>query len=78
MRSGSGKRWQRSCPFPLVRRRSDIPPGADMLSHEQRSDRAQGRRSRFPEENWSEAETLERIGSEVAINLPGFGRIDVL
>ena len=44
-----------------------------MLQHERRSDRAQGRRSRFPKENWSEAETLERIGSEVATHVIGSG-----
>lgn len=44
-----------------------------MLKHERRSDRAQGRRSRFPKENWSEAETLERIASEVAMLFHGSG-----
>lgn len=44
-----------------------------MLRHVQRSDRAQGRRSRLPEGDWSEAETLERLGSEVAIYPGGSG-----
>lgn len=44
-----------------------------MQLHVQWSDRAQGRRSRFPKENWSGAETLERLGSGVAIHPIGSG-----
>ena len=60
--------------IPLVRRKSDIPPEPTCLRHSDAASALKGGEA-VPVGDWSEAETLERIASEVAIFLHGSGRI---
>ena len=57
-----------------MRRESDIPPEPTCLRHSDAASAFKGGEA-VPVGDWSEAQTLERIASEVAIFLHGSGRI---
>jgi hypothetical protein len=58
--------------IPLVRRESDIPPEPTCLRYSNAASALKGGEA-VPAGDWSEAETLERITSEVAMLFHGSG-----